>query len=254
MLKGLYAAASAMLANLSEQGVLSHNMANLNTPGFREVLTSLTPFETTTVDSNPAYEPTLRSQMLGQLGLGVQASDTLTSFSQGALQQTGQPLDLAIQGDGFFTVQTQAGTRYTRDGRFQRDANGQMVTVDGYHVLGANGAALSLPAGQVSVSSTGQIAVNGQAAGQLGLATFANPTTDLARDGQSGNMFQAVTGPAAGAAGSVQQGYLETSNLDVSQLMTQMISVGRAYEAAQRMVQVQDTLLGKSISSLGGVS
>jgi flagellar basal body rod protein FlgG len=257
MLKGLYAAASAMLANLTQQGVLSHNLANVQTPGFREVLSRLDPWETTTVTSNPAFEPSGRSQLLGQLGLGVQATDTLTNYAQGPMQSTGQPLDLALEGDGFFSVQTTAGTRYTRDGRFQRDTTGQLVTVDGYKVLGANGAPLKLPDGQVAVDAAGNITVNGAAAGQLGLATFANNGTDLTRDGEAGNMFQAITGPATtgpgtAAAGSVHQGFLEMPNLDVSQLMTQMVTVGRAYEAAQRMVQVQDTLLGKSISSLGG--
>ena len=254
MLKGLYAAASAMLANLDQQGILSHNLANIDTPGFRQVLGQLQPFETTTAVSNPAYEPSQQSQVLGALGLGVETNDTLTDFSQGSLQSTGQPLDVGIEGDGFFRVQTPAGERYTRDGRFQQDANGQLVTVDGFHVLDANGNPLTLPQGTVGIDLQGQISVDGKAAGQLGLATFADPNTGLVRDSQSGNTFQAVTAPGTGAPGTVQQGYVEMANTDESQLMTQMVTVGQAYAAAQRMVQVQDNLLGQSISQLGSLT
>jgi len=254
MLKGLYAAASAMLANLNQQSILSHDLSNLETPGFREVLTRLQPWETTSVASSPMDDPAQRARLLGELGLGVEPGDTASDFTQGPLEQTSQPLDLAINGTGFFTVQTPQGTRYTRDGRFERDANGQLVTVDGYKVLDANGAPLSLADGQVAIGPNGQITVDGTAAGKLGVANFANPTTDLTRDPQAGNLFVAGTAPAGGSAGTVQQGYLEMSNVDVSQIMTEMVSVGRAYEAAQRMVQAQDTLLGQSINSLGSWS
>jgi flagellar basal-body rod protein FlgG len=135
--------------------------------------------------------------------------------------------------------------------RRRRDAAGSLVTGDGFAVLDASGAPITLADGQLAAASDGTLTVDGQPAGQLGLAAFTDPTVDLARDPVSGNMFVAVNAPAGTDPGSVLQGHLEMANVDAAQAMTQMIAVGRAYEAAQRMVQANDDLLGKAIQSLG---
>jgi flagellar basal body rod protein FlgG len=188
---------------------------------------------------------------LGDLGLGVETIDPVTDYVDGALRQTGEPLDLALHGAGFFRVQTPDGERLTRDGRFLRDADGTLVTVDGYQVLDAAGAPITLADGTVAVAGDGTLTVDGQAAGQLGLASFADPEAELARDPARGNLFIAAGQPTGQEQGTVVQGYLETSNINPAQLMTQMVSVGRAYEAAQMLVQTQDELLGRAISTLG---
>lgn len=257
MIKGLYAAASAMLAGLTRQNIISHNLANIDTPGFKQVLTSLDEFVDTPVSthSRPAgWLTPIRSvaqpRALGDLGLGVETIQPVTDFEAGALRQTGQPLDLALHGAGFFQVQTPDGARFTRDGRFLRDADGTLVTVDGFQVLDAAGAPITLPEGTPSVAGDGTLTVNGQPVGQLGLVSFADPAAELSRDPVNGNLFLAAGAPTGAEAGTVVQGFLETANLNPAQLMTQMVAVGRAYEAAQRLVQTQDELLGRAIATI----
>lgn len=250
MIKGFYAAASAMLAGLTRQNMLSHNLANLDTPGFKQVLLSLDDFVETTVSTRPGDEARPPApRVLGDLGLGVETIPPETDYADGALRQTGQLLDVALHGPGFFRVQTPAGERYTRDGRFLKDADGSLVTVDGYAVLSETGAPLALPDGQVAIGGDGTITVGGQGVGRLGIASFADPEVELARD--QPNLFVAVGQPTGTERGTVVQGFLETANVNPAQLMTQMVSVNRAYEAAQMLVQVQDQLLGRAIATLG---
>jgi flagellar basal-body rod protein FlgF len=250
MIKGLYAAASAMLAGLARQQALAHNVANMDTPGFKEVLISLEDFAETPVVHPPGGASNLSGlRYLGSLGLGVESSPEETDFTAGGVKYTGEALDLAISGAGFFRVQTDAGERYTRDGRFSRDAQGQLVTVDGYRVLDDGGQPVELPEGPIYVQSDGTITVNGEAAARLGLAGFTDPAAELTRD--LPNLFAAAGAPSSEELGTVAQGSLEMANVDPAQLMTQMVSVTRAYEAAQRMVQAQDELLGQTINTLG---
>ncbi len=250
MIKGLYSAASAMLANLYRHGLLAHNIANVDTPGFKQVLTSLDEFKETAMIYPPGPTAGFANlRWIGNFGLGVQNSADITDFLQGGLRHTGHTFDFAIQGAGFFRIQTPDGERYTRDGRFYRDVDGNLVTVDGYQVLDEGGQPINLPEGELSVSPEGVILVNGQIIATLGLAAFEDPSAELTRDGS--NYFAAEGGPTSDAVGSIAQGYLEMSNANPAQLMTQMIAVARAYEAAQKMVQTQDELLGKAINSLG---
>jgi flagellar basal body rod protein FlgG len=250
MIKGLYAAASAMLANLSRHGTLSHNVANLDTPGFKEVLVSLDDWVGTTVVHPPG--PTAGPSQLrwiGNLGLGVETTPEINNFAQGGMRVTGMPLDVAVEGPGFFRVETPNGERYTRDGRFMRDMEGNLVTVDGYFVLDDGGGRINIPEGEVSITPDGVITVNGQQAGQIGLAAFENPEAELTRD--LPNTFAAAGEPTGEETGAIQQGALEMSNANPAQIMSQMVAVSRAYEAAQKMVQNQDELLGRTISTLG---
>jgi flagellar basal-body rod protein FlgF len=248
MIKGLYAAASAMLARLTEQKLISHNLANVDTPGFRQILTSLDDFMNTSVNTIPGVtfgsEP---KRYLGQLGLGTDTTPEVTDYTEGPLRQTGYPLDVAIQGDAFFHIRTPNGDRYTRDGRFQRDVAGNVVTPEGYSVLDTAGNPINIPQGTVSIDQTGKIAVNDQQVAQLGLAAFTNVKTELARDPEAGDTFIAAGGVTGTVAGTVEQGFIENSNVNA------MVTVNRAYEAAQRMVQTEDELLGKAIASIGKI-
>lgn len=251
MIKGFYAVASAMLANINRQQVIAHDVANLETPGFKQVLSSLDDFMNTPVSSLPNDTSVDRVRYLGTLGLGVESAPDTTDFSQGGIKSTGNTLDLAIQGDGFFRIRTPDGERYTRDGRFIRDAAGQMVTVDGYQVLSKSGQPIKIPDGELSISPTGDVIVDGQAVAQIGLAAFKDPAAELVRT--ENNTFLAPAAPTGAETGVIAQGYLEMSNANPSQLMAQMVEVARSYQAAQQMVQNQDELLGKTISSLGRI-
>ena len=261
MIKGLYSAASAMVAGLNRQQLLAHNVANLDTPGFKQVLTSMTDFEETPVvvaPGNITHADFL--SYVGKLGLGVQTTPEKIDFSPGAIKTTAEPLDLAINGSGFFRIGVPAGERYSRDGRFNRDLEGNLVTIDGFHVLDENGQPIQIGEGEVAIGQDGALLVNGQQAAKLGLATFLDPTTELQR--AEGNVFQVTTtgapilaaNVAAGQEiGGVQQGSLEMTNVNPATLMTQMVTVQRSYQAAQQMVQNQDALLGQTISTLGRI-
>ncbi|MBN1536726.1 MAG: flagellar hook-basal body protein [Anaerolineales bacterium] len=250
MIKGIYAAASAMVANLNRQSTLSHNIANMDTPGFKQILISLDDFmDTSVLLPQSSSHTATNSKYIGELGLGTQTDQEKTDFSQGGLRETGEELDFAINGEGFFRVMTPDGERYTRDGRFVRDIDGNLVTVDGYKVLDESGAEINIPLGTVSVVADGTLQVDGTDAGKIGIASFVDPQAELTRD--IGNTFIADGAPTGEEFGSIQQGYLEMSNANSADLMTQMVAVARAYEAAQQLVSTQDELLSKTMSYLG---
>jgi len=251
MIKGFYSAVTGMLVNANRQQLLSHNIANLQTPGFKQLLGTMEDFMHTPV-TFPAGNIT-RSGIhpVGTLGLGVMSGPEVVDFTQGGMQTTGNPFDLAIQGEGFFHVRTPDGDRYTRDGRFLRDAEGSLVTIDGHAVLDDNGQPIQLEDGIAGISTDGTITVDGNDAGRLGLAAYENPRAALVRS--EGNLYTALQDPQADATVQVAQGALEMSNSNPTQLMAQLVEVARAYEAAQQMVQNQDELLGKTISMLGRI-
>jgi flagellar basal-body rod protein FlgF len=251
MIKGLYAAASAMLANITRQQAIAHDVANLDTPGFKQVLTSMDEFVNTTVNQVNPNDPSRRVNTLGTLGLGVESVPDTTDFTQGGLKETGYEFDLALDGAGFFRVKTPSGERYTRDGRFLKDAQGNLVTVNGYNVLNSSGSPIKLVDGEVSIGTDGSISVDGSAAGQLGIASFLDPEKQLKRDGE--NTFRSDGTPNGTEKGTVVQGFLEMSNANPTQIMAQLVEVTRSYEAAQQMVSNQDELLGKTIASLGRI-
>ncbi len=253
MIRGIYSAASALIAGLFRQELISHNLANLQTAGFKELTTGLDEFGRLPLARLPegaiAGEP---GTTVGAVSLGVLTQGAVTNFAAGALRETKQPFDLALSGDGFFRIQTPDGERYTRDGRFTRDENGHLVTVDRNLLLDTDGQPLVVPPGEAAIASKGQITVDGQAIGQIGLAGFAQPDTELKRDGQ--NLFAAVAGaPSTASTASVHQGFIETSNVDVTRAMASMMSVARAYEAAQRAIQLQDEMTGKAVNEIGRV-
>jgi flagellar basal-body rod protein FlgF len=250
MIKGFYSAVSAMVAGEQRQKLLAHNAANLETPGFKEVLTTLGEFMQTPVVYPPGGS-TSPAEYVGNLGLGVETAPDITDYATGPLENTGHSFDLAINGPGYFRISTPDGERLTRDGRFLKDASGKLVTVEGYQVLDSNGKPITVPEGDFKVSPDGTLQVGTQGIGKLGILAFQNPTTDLTRD--ENNKFVAVGKPIASTGVTVQQGFLEGSNVNSSELMTDMVTVSRAYEAAQKMVSTQDDLLDRSITSLGHI-
>jgi flagellar basal-body rod protein FlgF len=249
MIKGLYSAASAMLMNANRQQILSHNIANVDTPGFKQILTSAGEWIKTPVVYPAGKLTQSELNYIGQVGLGTLSEPEVTDFTQGGLNITGNTLDVGLQGDGFFRIRTPDGERYTRDGRFQRNANGDLVTFQGYNVLDSKGQPIKLPDGMVGISQAGLISVNNAPVAQIGTAVFQNPRAELTHI--EGNYYSAAAAPSGKGAPQMLQGYLEMSNANSTQLMSLLVEVGRSYEAAQQMVQNQDELLGKTLSSLG---
>ncbi len=249
MIKGLYSAVSAMVMNASRQQVLSHNIANLQTPGFKQILTTAQDFMQNQAVYTTGKNVNKTIDYVGLMGLGSQISQEYIDYTQGAFQDTGNQLDFALQNNAFFTVKTPDGNRYTRDGRFLRDSANTLVNVEGFQVLDDAGQPITLPDGDVFVGSDGAITVNGNAVAALGIGVFTDPETELQHT--EGNLFTGPTASTSQDIPQVVQGFLEASNANPSQLMTQLVEVARSYEAAQKMVQNHDELLGKTIASLG---
>src|SRR6185312_13815282 len=182
---------------------------------------------------------------VGPLGLGAQIVDTPTNFEQGALDPTGNPLDLALQGNAFFTIGTPQGVRYTRDGNFERDAQGILRTQDGNVVLGQNGPITIPPTGTVQVDSDGTINVKQdnpqsvQRVDQLILTQFANPF-QLRPEGANRFVDYGAQPSANTTTTTVQQGMLEKSNADIITSMVGLITNERWFDANEKSIQTQD--------------
>lgn len=240
MLRGLYTATAGMASEMAAIDVLTNNLANSNTTGFKE------DFETLVRQgANPLS--------FGEGGLvrgtGVLNVQTGVDMTQGSLNQTGNPLDLALQGTGMFGVQTAQGTVYTRDGRLHLSATRQLITANGSPVLGANGTPITLPDPQgqpIVVGPTGAITVNGANVGTIGIFT-ANSWQNVG----DGTYRAASPVRAATTATTIQQGMLEAANLDLTQAMGMLMTVERAYQAASQVQHMQDQLAQQAANDVG---
>ncbi len=256
MMRSLAIAKSGLEAQQTQLDAITHNLANVSTNGYkrsRAVFEDMLYQNIRQAGGQDGAQTQLPTGL--QLGTGVRAAASTRNFSQGALQQTGNPLDLAINGAGFFQVQMPDGsTGYTRDGNFQVDAQGQLVTVSGYPLAPP----VSLPAGaqSVTIGRDGVVSaqMRGSAApqqvGQLQLANFANPA---GLDPRGGNLFAetAASGspqsanPGSNGLGALNQGSVEASNVNVVEELVSMIQAQRAYEINSKAIQTSDQMLGR---------
>jgi flagellar basal-body rod protein FlgG len=254
MIRALYTAASGMNAQQSNIDNVAHNLANVNTVGFKK---SRLEFEDLVYEqSKAAGTPTSSSgeAPIGlETGLGVRPVASARDFSRGNMRSTSGPLDLAIEGDGFFEVQLPSGeTGYSRAGSFHLSAEGALVTADGYPMqpqitIPANATAVTISKdGIVSAAIAGQTGV--QQLGTIELAAFRNPAGMRAL---GGNMFQATTAsgdatvgaPGINGNGTIAQGFVEDSNVSVVEEMVNMILGQRAYEANSKVVKAADDMM-----------
>jgi flagellar basal-body rod protein FlgG len=256
MMRSLWIAKTGMEAQQTQLDNISNNLANVGTNGYKRshaVFEDLIYQNMRQSGANSTEQTTLPTGL--QVGLGVRPVATARIYTQGNLQQTSNNLDLAIKGDGFFQIQMPHGTTsYTRDGSFQLNANGQMVTSNGYTLLPGvtipnNAQSLTIGNdGTVSVTLPGQ--ATPQTVGQLQLATFVNPA---GLDPKGQNLFAETASsgtPNTGAPnnngiGALQQGFVETSNVNVVEELVQMIQTQRAYELNSKAVQTSDQMLQK---------
>lgn len=256
MIRSLWIAKTGMEAQQTQLDTISHNLSNVATNGYKRshaVFEDLIYQNLRQTGANSTEQTQLPTGL--QVGLGVRAVATSRIFSQGNLQQTTNNLDLAIKGNGFFQIQQPDGTTaYTRDGSFQLDANGQIVTNNGYTLLPgitvpANAQSLTVGAdGTVTVTVPGN--AQPQNLGQIQLANFINPA-GLEPRGQNLFTETASSGapnagaPNANGMGALQQGFVETSNVNVVEELVQMIQTQRAYELNSKAVQTSDQMLQK---------
>ncbi len=249
MIKGLYAAFTAMESSWRYYDLLSNNVANVSTPGYKREVASNQAFSDVLLSrQTPVPSPlsTRIQDVVGQIGTGKLLTDFTTDFAQGTLQTSGNEFDLAT-GRGFFAVQTPDGnTFYTRDGRFNRDAEGTLVTSHGYLVLNAQGGRITLPAESVTVDADGVISREGQAIDQLQVRDFT--PGQLSRAGEA---FFSATGAGVQVAGGVRQGVLELSNATLIDDLTTLLTVHRAYQANQTVLSKLDMTLDLAAGQLG---
>jgi flagellar basal-body rod protein FlgG len=256
MMNSLWISKTGMEAQQTQLDVISNNLANVSTNGFKRasaVFEDLMYQNLRQVGSSSTEQSQLPTGL--QVGLGVRTISTARSFAQGSLQQSGNPLDTAIQGNGFFQVTMPDGTiSYTRDGSFQLDSQGRLVTAGGLPI--ANGITIPATAQSVSISSDGIVTamipgnVTPQPMGNISLANFVNPAGLEPKGnnlyGETAASGQPATGtPGANGLGTVMQGYVETSNVNIVQELVNMIQTQRAYEMNSKAVQTTDQMLQK---------
>ncbi|SMC38429.1 flagellar basal-body rod protein FlgF [Sporomusa malonica] len=245
MIRGIYTAASGMMAETTRTDTIANNLANGNTAGYKKDIAISKDFANILIQRiNDGQNPAT----IGRLGLGTIIDEIATIQTGGSMRPTGNSLDFAVDGKGYFAVETPAGVRFTRNGAFSRNKQGELVTSDGYRVLGQNGA-IRIPDGKVSVEETGRVTVDGVDAGQLRLVDFADDR-QLLKEGAS--LFSAPNNGQA-AAGKVVQGVLEQSNVNIVSEMVNLISGYRAYEVNAKTVQAHDQLLDKAVNEVGKV-
>ena len=248
-MRGIYQAAGSMLVNQFYLENIGQNMANLNTPGYKRSTPVQRTFPEILLYCRGKTDSPGKTglQPLGPAALNVAVDETPLIHLDGALQQTGEQLDLALQGEGFFVLETPAGPGYSREGRFRLNADGELVNFVGYRVLGENGP-LAPGEGSLTVDRAGNVYVQGERLDRLRLSAF-DPKELVWSEGR--NLFQATGAEPQPADAEVWQGYLEESNADLMRQMTALLKVRRSYEAAQKIAQTYDRLLARAANELG---
>ncbi|MCL6449950.1 MAG: flagellar basal-body rod protein FlgG [Acetobacteraceae bacterium] len=255
MIRALWTAASGMLAQQLKVDTIANNLANVNTVGFKKNRVDFQDLLYTQLRLSGAVSQQEVQLPTGlEVGHGVRPAATQRLFGQGSLQQTENPLDLAIQGDGFFQIRLPDDTvAYTRDGTFKLDGEGRLVTSDGY-LLEWDGDEIPPEALMINVAPDGTVTAlmpgedEPEELGQIELARFLNPA---GLESLGANLYRAT--PASGEAevgipgeegmGTLLQGYLETSNVQVVEEMVELIAAQRAYELTSRAIQSADDML-----------
>jgi flagellar basal-body rod protein FlgG len=259
MFRSLNVAASGMAAQETQLDSIANNLANANTTGYKRQSVQFEDLLYENVRSAGTTSNGQTTPTLTQLGTGVRVVATTRSFAQGTLQQTNNPLDLAIEGQGFFAVMRPTGDMaYTRAGSLQLDAQGRLTTTDGLPIeppmtIPANATSVTVTAdGTISVTQPGSNTAN--SVGQLQLTTFPN-ANGLSSVGH--NLFMPTTAsgqpqtgaPAADGRGTILQGSIEGSNVDVVNEMVGMISAQRAYEMNSKVISAADEMMRNATQS-----
>ncbi|MBE5946706.1 MAG: flagellar basal-body rod protein FlgF [Lachnospiraceae bacterium] len=260
MVRALYTAWTGLRNEEKRMDVVTNNMANANTTGYKKIEVTSQSFDRQlAVKINDVTVGTDTVQGIGGVTLGVKIGETYFDMSQGSFRQTENLYNFALSGKGFFTIRTtnKAGettTRYTRDGDFTVTKDGYLVTKDGDFVLGESGNPIQIPGAntaEIAVNSMGEIYVGGNYIDTFRLVDFENYDA-LSSYGE--NMYEPVDGAVMiEAEATVQQGYLEMSNVNMVTEMVDMIAVTRAYETNQKMIQTVDQTLDKAVNEIGRV-
>jgi len=240
MVKGIYISGGGMMQRMIEQDVISSNIANVNTNGYKQD----SAFLTGVIEAQLALQ--IRN---GEGNFIADKSYSVTDFSQGQMIATGNPLDAALSGSGFFVVRTPQGERYTRDGSFKLSQDGRLVTSNGEPVLGSGGE-IQIDGSQVTIGEKGEIFVDGEEVDTLKVVDFEKPYK-MHKEGKS---LYAKSGNAAeipSADFAVKQGYSEGANINIVSSMANMINIQKNYDANSKVLTSIDESIRKLVTEVG---
>lgn len=252
MMRGLYTAYTGMLAQQQKMDTVSNNLANVNTTGYKKDAALFESFkEVYMVKINDPEQPGVHK--IGSASLGVKVGEVYTDYGQGALLQTDDPLNIALDGSGMFAIgmydkEGNLTEKYTRDGSFGMNASGQLVTKDGFFLLGEDGP-ITVPNNQVRITEKGFIFDGTNEVNKIKVVDFENSNTLKKITGG----FYETTEPTTlkDFSGTFVQGYVEGSNASSIEEMINMINVMRTYETNQKVVSTYDETMGKAVSEIG---
>lgn len=275
MFRGFYHAASGMITQQRRVEMFTNNLANINTPGYKADQSSVRAFpemllQRLETEKSPSGQVTTKMSPVGSINTGVYVQDLTPTYKQGDLNKTELNTDVAlnnifmptnaegITGSIFFTVENpDGGVQYTRNGNFTLDGYGFLTNANGHYILDTAGNPIQLTSDQFTVTADGWIQQGGQNVARLGIAFAENPN-ELAKSGEG--LFQWNNGqalPSAYENGQVsfvlQQGYLERSNVDATETMTQMLAAYRTFEANQKVLQAYDRSMDKAVNEIGKI-
>ena len=243
MLQGIYIASMGMTPLLDKQDQIANNLSNVNTTGFKSSGLFLKSYQKYL--ANDQGQPFANRE--------IKPDQVYIDYSEGTQRQTGQPFDVSIKGTGFFTAMTSDGVQYTRNGNFSINSEGLLVTSDGSKVMGTEGYIRVDDDAPVTITLKGQVMQKGVEKGVLKIADFQKPYR-LLRSGNSMFRPQLPDNPEVPSAGYViNQGYLESSNVDIIKNMVQMISTYRTFEADQKALHAQDETLEQAVTQVSKV-
>lgn len=278
MFKGFYTVATGMVSQQRKTEIITNNMANANTPGFKADQSTIRSFPDMLLsavgNTNIPTENGLKfteANPIGSLNTGVYLQETLGNYTQGSIYETSQKTDVALingtmpideqsgqTGTIFFRLEhPDGGEAYTRNGNFTLDGQGYLVNSQGLYVLSATGERIQLPSDDFSLSQDGNIYVEDEVVATLGVSFSENPDV---LEKQDNGLFRTVDGtelPSAygqdNVTFSMQQSFLEGSNVDSAQSMTDLLTAYRAFEANQKVLQAYDKSMDKAVNEIGRV-
>ncbi|MEA3486371.1 MAG: flagellar basal-body rod protein FlgF [Thermodesulfobacteriota bacterium] len=235
MINGIELLANAAIGQIAHLNCATHNIANVNTPGFKAELFHF-----------------LEGTVAGGIneGSSIQRPVTAVDYSPGTIRETGNVLDLAINGKGFFAVQTKAGVAYTRDGRFTLNEDGELVTLAGDHVLGSGGK-IVINGNDIRISEEGVISVDGNEVDTLKIMSFREPSALVRLSASFYRNPDNLAGAEEKVNASVQSGCFELSNVQVIREMVEMINIQRTFESYQKAIQTISEQNKLSTSRIG---
>jgi flagellar basal-body rod protein FlgF len=241
MLKGIYRSASGMIPRVKQQEIRANNIANAATPGFKKdsvFLKELSAAERAFLPKQSDWQTPMIDQVY-------------TDYTQGAFEQTNNTYDVAIDGDGFFVLESPDGSerQYTRNGNFAADTEGYLVNSEGMRVVG-DGGPIEIGTGLVDINETGEVQVDGGSVGRLQVVDFPDKTA-LVKVGNSGFTVDESVQPEPAADYSVRQGFVEKANINVIKEMVGMIIALRQFESGQKSIQSQDESLNVLFNQVG---